>query len=153
MPGHVKRGMKSKKVQRMEKKSNKHVADFIEALKKKEASPLVFAQITKTLGGDRFLALVDKEEVTVKLSGTYHHKGAKADDKMNLAIAVHPGKYVLLDGGFIRAVVGAAAATKIMALMAKGSSGSKSASPKSGSSNNFFNRLGGARNTRKNYRW
>ena len=152
MPGHVKRGMKTKKVQRMEKKSNKHVVDFIEALKKKEASPLVFAQITKTLGGDRFLAMVDKEEVTVKLSGTFHHKGAKADDKMNLAIAVHPGKYVLLDGGFIRAVVGAAEATKIIALMAKGS-GSKSASPKSGSSNNFFNRLGGARNTRKNYRW
>lgn len=151
MPGHVKRGQKTKKVQRMEKKSNKHVVDFIEALKKKEASPLVFAQITKTLGGDRFLAMVDKEEVTVKLSGTYHHKGAKADDKMNLAIAVHPGKYVLLDGGFIRAVVGDAAATKIMALM-KGSA-SKSASPKSGSSNNFFNRLGGARNTRKNGRW
>jgi len=36
---------------------------------------------------------------------------------MNLSIAVHPGKYVLLDGGFIRAVVGAVEATNIMALL------------------------------------
>jgi len=137
-------GKKSKKLERSEKKSDNVAVAHIKALRDGKASHLVLGKVTKVNGDSRFEVVVGKEKVLAHLSKTLHSKGARHRNA-TMKIAVHVDSYVLLDGDIIRAVVGDSNAQRIKDLTNTGSK--KSA--KSTNSNNLFNRLGGARYTRK----
>jgi len=95
------------------------IEQYIDALKKGEATDMCLAIITKTEGGGRFKAfdMVHKENVTVRVSKKLFTKKAKHRNA-NIPIAVRPDSYVILNEAHsIVAVVGEADAYQIRQLI------------------------------------
>jgi hypothetical protein len=141
MPG------KTKKQAKAMNKSRKAANTFKRKFNANMNDGSFLGKVVKTLGGGRF-TVVDlndssKGELVVRIAPALFAKGAKHRNT-EIPTAVHNGSFVIVDGGVIRSVVGAAEA----ATMRRGV-------PKN-ANNDLFNyvvaELDGGRRTRRNRR-